>query len=221
MAGLSRDPIRHVINTHWHFDHADGNEWLHKEGAAIIAHENTRRHLAMATRVEEWNFNFPPSPAGAIPTEVFSTNKTLKVNGATLELKYYGPSHTDGDISVTFTDADVLHTGDTYWNGFYPFIDYSTGGSLDGTIRATEANLAAVTDRTIVIPGHGPVSNKAQLRDYRDMLVAVREKVAGLKKQGRSLDEIVTANPTADFDAKWGRFAVSPMLFTKLVYVGV
>jgi glyoxylase-like metal-dependent hydrolase (beta-lactamase superfamily II) len=221
LADLSRDPIRHVINTHWHFDHADGNEWLHKEGVAIIAHENTRRHLAMATRVEEWNFNFPPAPAGAIPTEVFSTNKTLKVNGATLELKYYGPSHTDGDISVTFTDADVLHTGDTYWNGFYPFIDYSTGGSLDGTIRATEANLAAVTDRTIVIPGHGPVSNKAQLRDYRDMLVAVREKVAGLKKQGRSLDEIVTANPTADFDAKWGRFAVSPMLFTKLVYVGV
>jgi glyoxylase-like metal-dependent hydrolase (beta-lactamase superfamily II) len=122
---------------------------------------------------------------------------------------------------VTFTNADVLHTGDTYWNGFYPFIDYSTGGSLDGTIRPTEANLAAATDRTIVIPGHGPVSNKAQLRDYRDMLVAVREKVAGLKKQGRSLDEIVTANPTADFDAKWGRFAVSPMLFTKLVYVGV
>jgi glyoxylase-like metal-dependent hydrolase (beta-lactamase superfamily II) len=136
-------------------------------------------------------------------------------------LKHYGASHTDGDISVTFSEDDVLHTGDTYWNGFYPFIDYSTGGSLDGTIRATEANLAAATDRTIVIPGHGPVGGRSGLTDYRDMLVAVREKVAALKKQGRSPDETVAAKPTAAYDAKWGRFAVSPAGFTKLVYAGV
>ncbi len=221
LSGLGKGPIRHVINTHWHFDHADGNEWLHEEGAVIVAHENTRRHLAMATRVEDWDFNFPPSPAGAVPGEVFATDKTLKVNGATLALKYYGPSHTDGDISVTFAEADILQTGDTYWNGFYPFIDYSTGGSLDGTIRAAEANLAAATDRTIVIPGHGPVSNKAELKEYRDMLVDLRGKVAALKKQGRSLDETVAAGPTAAYDAKWGRFAVNPTGFTKLLYAGV
>jgi glyoxylase-like metal-dependent hydrolase (beta-lactamase superfamily II) len=175
----------------------------------------------MATRVEDWDFNFPPSPAGAVPGEVFAADKTLKVNGAALALKYYGPSHTDGDISVTFPEADILQTGDTYWNGFYPFIDYSTGGSLDGTIQAAEANLAAVTDRTIVIPGHGPVSNKAELKEYRDMLVDLRGKVAALKKQGRSLDETVAAGPTAAYDAKWGRFAVNPTGFTKLLYAGV
>src|ERR671916_1886851 len=221
LASLSGDPVRHVINTHWHFDHADGNEWLHQEGATILAHENPRKHLAEATRVEDWDYTFPPSPAGAVPAEVFSTEKTVKLNGATLALKHQGASHTDGDISVTFSEADVLHTGDTYWNGFYPFIDYSTGGSLDGTIRATEANLAAATDRTIVIPGHGPVGGRSELKDYRDMLVAVREKVAALKGQGRSPDETVAAKPTAAYDAKWGRFAVSPALFTKLVYAGV
>jgi glyoxylase-like metal-dependent hydrolase (beta-lactamase superfamily II) len=221
LASLGGAPVRQVINTHWHFDHADGNEWLHGEGAAIIAHENTRKHLAMATRVEDWDFDFPPSPAGAIPAEVFSTEKTLEVNGETLAMRYYGPSHTDGDISVAFAEADILHTGDTYWNGFYPFIDYSTGGSLDGTIRATEANLAAATGRTIVIPGHGPLGDRSRITDYRDMLVAVRERVAALKRQGRSLDETVAAKPTADFDAEWGRFAVSPALFTRLIYVGV
>ncbi len=221
LGSLSNAPVRYLINTHWHFDHADGNEWLQKEGATIIAHENTRKHLATATRVEDWGFNFPPSPAGAVPSEVFATDKTLTTKGATIALKYYGPCHTDGDISVTFTEADIVHTGDTYWNGFYPFIDYSTGGSLDGTIRATEANLAAVTDRTIIIPGHGPVSNKSQMRDYLEMLVTTREKVAALKKQGRSLEETIAAKPTAAYDAKWGRFAVNPAGFTKLVYMGV
>jgi len=222
LASLSPDPIKHLINTHWHFDHADGNEWLHGEGATIIAHENTRKHLSVAQRVEDWNFNFPASPAGAIPSDVFATDRTIKLNGATLALRYYGPAHTDGDISVTFTDADILHTGDTYWNSIYPFIDYSTGGSIDGTIRATDANLMATTDRTVIIPGHGqPVSNRAELRNYRDMLVAIRENVAALKKQGRSLAETIAAKPTAAYDAKWGQFLIDPAFFTQLVYQGV
>jgi len=222
LASLSSDPIKHLINTHWHFDHADGNEWLHGEGATIVAHENTRKHLAMAQRVEDWNFNFPPSPSGAIPTDVFATERMMKVNGTTLALKYYGPAHTDGDISVAFTDADILHTGDTYWNGIYPFIDYSTGGSIDGTIRATEVTLAVATDNTIVIPGHGqPVSNRSELRDYRNMLVAIRENVALLKKQGRSLADTIAAKPTAAYDSKWGRFLIDPPFFTQLVYEGV
>jgi glyoxylase-like metal-dependent hydrolase (beta-lactamase superfamily II) len=222
LSDLSNHPIRQLINTHWHFDHADGNAWLHAEGATILAHENTRKHLAAAQRVDDWDFNFPQSPPGAIPSEVFAQDKILNVNGTTLALKYYGPAHTDGDISVAFQEPDVLHTGDTYWNGFYPFIDYSTGGSIDGTIRAAEANLAMVGDDTIVVPGHGrPVSNKSELKQYRDMLLTVREKVAALKKNGRSLDETTAQQPTADFDAKWGQFAVKPALFTKLVYMGV
>ena len=222
LADLGTDPITHLINTHWHFDHADGNTWLNSSGAKIIAHENTREHLSEVQRVEDWDYNFLPLPSGGLPTEVFANERILKLNGASIRLKYYGAAHTDGDISVTFGEADVLHAGDTYWNGIYPFIDYSTGGSIDGTIRATEANLAAATEQTIIIPGHGrPVSNKAELKDYRDMLVAIRDNVAALKKQGRSLADIIAAKPTAPFDSKWGNFVIDPGFFTRLIYQGV
>jgi len=145
----------------------------------------------------------------------------MRWNDTRILLKYYGPAHTDSDISVNFTDADVLHVGDTLWNGVYPFIDYSTGGSIDGSIRAAEANVAAITDRTIVIPGHGPVAGRSDVVEFRDMLVAIRENVGGLKKQGRSLDETVAAKPTVAYDAKWGQFLITPAMFTALVYAGV
>ncbi|HJW37761.1 MAG TPA: MBL fold metallo-hydrolase [Candidatus Udaeobacter sp.] len=221
LAGVSGDPVKHLVNTHWHFDHTDGNEWMHSAGATITAHENTRKHLSTSTRVEGWNFTFPASPAGAIPTEVFNADKTLHFNGATVALKYYGPAHTDGDISIYFTEADVLHTGDTWWNGHYPFIDYSTGGSINGMIKAAEANLAMVTDKTIVIPGHGPVGGKAEMIVYRDILASIRDRVAALKGEGKSLNEIVAAKVTAAYDAKWGKGFVNGEFFTKLVYEGV
>jgi glyoxylase-like metal-dependent hydrolase (beta-lactamase superfamily II) len=219
---LNHHPITHLINTHWHFDHTDGNQWLNAEGAIIIAHENTQGHLLLAQRVNDWNFTFPSSPLPAIPTETFSSEKTINLNGSTLHLKHYGAAHTDSDISVALPEADIRHCGDTYWNGIYPFVDYSTGGSIDGMIRAADANLAAVTKETIVIAGHGdPVSNRAELSMYRDMLVAIRDKVGELKQQGRSLDETIAAKPTAVFDAKWGQFVITPALFTRLVYQGV
>jgi len=147
---------------------------------------------------------------------------TVDLNRSKLALKYYGPAHTDSDISITFPEADILHCGDTFWNGIYPFIDYSTGGNIDGMIKAAQANVAAVTDKTIAIPGHGqPVSNKAELTEYRDMLVAIRDNVAKLKHQGRSLDDTIAAKPTATFDAKWGQFVITPDFFTRLVYHGV
>ena len=222
LADLSTDPVRHLINTHWHFDHADGNTWLQEAGARIIAQENTRKHLSQVQRVEDWDYNFLPLPANGLPTDVFASEQTLKLNGASIALKYYGPAHTDCDISVRFAEADVVHVGDTFWNGIYPFIDYSTGGSIDGMIAASEANLAATTDKTIIIPGHGkPVSNRAELKAFRDMLVEVRENVAKLKAQGRSRDETVAAKPTAPFDAVWGNFVIDPGFFTRLVYKGV
>jgi len=222
LADLGSEPLALLINTHWHFDHADGNEWLHAEGAKIIAQENTRKHLASIERVEDWDYNFLPSPSGAIPSEVFAKQHSLKFNGASVGLKYYGPAHTDSDISVTFAEANILHTGDTYWNNIYPFIDYSTGGSIDGMIAASNANLAATTDKTIIIPGHGqPASNRSELKEFRDMLVAVRDDVAKLKRQGRSRDETVAAKPTAAFDAKWGNFVIDAGFFTRLVYEGV
>jgi glyoxylase-like metal-dependent hydrolase (beta-lactamase superfamily II) len=221
LASISSDPIKHLVNTHWHFDHTDGNEWLHSAGAAILAHTNTRKHLSTATRVEGWNFTFPPAPAGAIPSQVFDDERTLQLNGTAIELKHYVPAHTDSDISVHFTDADIFQVGDTFWNGYYPFIDYSTGGSIDGMIRATEANLAKVTNTMIVIPGHGAVGDKSQLAFYRDLLVSTREKVAALKKQGKSLDEVVAAKPTASTDAQWGSGFRSPKDFIGDVFQGV
>jgi glyoxylase-like metal-dependent hydrolase (beta-lactamase superfamily II) len=219
---LGADPITHLINTHWHFDHADGNTWLHGAGARIIAQENTRKHLSGIQRVEDWDYNFLPPPSGGIPSEVFAREHSLKLNGASIGLKYYGPAHTDSDISVTFAEANVIHVGDIFWNGIYPFIDYSTGGSINGTIAACDATLATVDNDTIVIPGHGkPVSNKAELREFRDMLAAIRDNVARLKQQGRSRDETVAAKPTAAFDAKWGQFVIDPGFFTRLVYQGV
>ena len=221
LTGISQDPMKQLINTHWHFDHTDGNEWMHAAGATITAHQNTRRHLSTKTRVDAWDFTFPPLPAGALPAEVFTTEKSVRLNGETVLLKYYGPSHTDGDISVYFTGADVLHTGDTWWNGRYPFIDYSTGGHINGMIKAAEANLALVTDKTIVIPGHGQIGGKTELTEYRDLLKTIRDRVADLKEEGKSTDAIVTAKPTADYDAKWAGSFVNGDYFTRLVCRGL
>src|ERR1700758_147285 len=218
IAGINADPVKQLINTHWHFDHTGGNEWVHQAGASILAHENTRKHLSVDTRVEGWVYTFPAAPAGAIPTTVFQDEHTVHANGSTLALKHYSPAHTDSDISVHFTEADVLHTGDTFWNRNYPFVDYSTGGSIDGQIRAAEANLAKVNATTIVIPGHGAVTGKADLTLFREVLVDAREKVAQLKKQGRTLAEVIAAKPTARYDAEWGQSFQSPKSFLGWVY---
>jgi glyoxylase-like metal-dependent hydrolase (beta-lactamase superfamily II) len=220
--GLGDAPITHLINTHWHFDHTDGNAWLAAEGAAILAHTNSRKHLSGAQRVDDWDHDFPAAPAAALPAQVFSSEHETKLNGSTLTSKHYGPAHTDSDVSVRFVEADILHTGDTFWNGIYPFIDYSTGGHIDGTITAAEANIAATTDQTIIIPGHGaPIGTRAQLHAFRDMLVDVRASVAGLKRRGLSLEATIAARPTAAHDAQWHRSVISPTLFTRLVYEGV
>ena len=218
---LSADPITQLINSHWHIDHTDGNSWVHSAGATITAHLNTKKHLSTSTRVEGWQYTFPPSPAGALPTTIFDDEHHVHHNDTNIALKYYGPAHTDSDISVVFEEADVIHVGDTLWNGIYPFIDYSTGGSIDGMIRAAERNLRVTTDKTVVIPGHGPVANKASLTAFRDMLSTIRNNVAALKKQGKSLSETIAARPSAAYDAKWGQFLITPAFFVTLVYSGV
>jgi glyoxylase-like metal-dependent hydrolase (beta-lactamase superfamily II) len=221
LAGINADPIKQLINTHWHFDHAGGNEWVHQAGASILAQENTRKHLSVDTRVEGWHYTFPALLAGGIPSTVFQEHHTLHMNNSTLVLQHYLPAHTDSDLSVHFVEADILHTGDTFWNRNYPFIDYSTGGSIDGQIRAAEANIAKVTDKTIVIPGHGVVGGKADLILFRDVLAGIRDKVATLKKQGRSLPEIVATKPGAATDAEWGNGFWTPAKFVGSVYQGV
>jgi glyoxylase-like metal-dependent hydrolase (beta-lactamase superfamily II) len=221
LAGINSDPVKHLINTHWHVDHTDGNAWLHAAGADILAQQKTREHLSTTIRIPLWETTFPPVPAGALPTTVFDAEHTVHLNGTTIALKHYLPAHTDSDISVNFTDADVLHVADTWWHGYYPFIDYVTGGSIDGAIRAAEANIANTTNSMIIIPGHGEVGNRSHLIEFRDMLVAIRGNIATLKKQGRSLAETIAAKPTAAFDALWGGGLMSPAEFTELVYTGV
>ncbi|HYE18678.1 MAG TPA: MBL fold metallo-hydrolase [Tepidisphaeraceae bacterium] len=221
LAGISDRPLKFVVNTHWHFDHCDGNAWARAAGATLIAHPNTKKHLSEATRVPDWDFTFPPAPEAALPTETVADQRDIKINGTTAAVRYYGfACHTDGDLYVRFPDADVLHCGDTFWNGHYPFIDRANGGSIGGTLRATEENLKLAGEKTLVIPGHGPVGGRAELTEYRDMLAGVRDAVAKLKKAGKTADETVAAKPTARWDEKYAGFAVTPEHFTRIAYAG-
>lgn len=214
-------PIRFLINTHWHWDHTDGNVWVQRDGAIIVGQANTAKHLTESIRVVEWGHTFTPLPASGRVALMIRDEMIMAFGGDELRLRYYGPSHTDGDISAYFTKADILLTGDTWWNGLYPFIDYVAGGSIDGMIGAANANLEMAGQRTIVVPGHGPTGGRAALQEYRDMLVTIRSNVAALKSEGKTLDQVIAARPTAAFDAKWGQSLIGPELFTRLVYRGV
>jgi glyoxylase-like metal-dependent hydrolase (beta-lactamase superfamily II) len=209
---------KYLVNTHWHWDHTDGNQWVHAAGATIIAHPNTARHMSSATTVAEWDHTFPPWPADARPTVAVESTKTMRLGDETVVISYLGPSHTDGDLSIYFTKADILALGDVWWNGFFPFIDKSHGGSIDGTIRATNESITKVGDRTLIVPGHGAPGGRAELIEYRDMLVEVRDNVARLKNDGRSLEEVIASKPTAPYDDKWGKGVIDPAFFTEIVY---
>jgi glyoxylase-like metal-dependent hydrolase (beta-lactamase superfamily II) len=221
LSSIAVTPVKYLINTHWHWDHTDGNGWVHATGVTIIAHPNTAKHLAETIRVSEWGHTFVPVADGYRPTMLVELRKDLTFGGETVRTRYYGPSHTDGDLSVYFVNADVLMTGDTWWNGLYPFIDYVAGGSVDGMIRAANANMSMSGDRTLIIPGHGPAGNRGQLVEYRDMLVAIREQVAELKKEGKTLDQAIAATPTDRYDRKYGQGVIKPALFVTLVYRGI
>jgi glyoxylase-like metal-dependent hydrolase (beta-lactamase superfamily II) len=213
--------LRYVVLTHWHWDHSDGDAWVRRGGATIIADKQAVRRLSQTLRIVEWEHTFAPTPRGALPNEILTSDKTMQFAGETVRIRRYMPGHTDGDLSVYFEKADVLSTGDTFWNGAYPFIDYVTGGGIDGAISAADANLAMAKPTTLVVPGHGPLGNREQLAAFRDMLIAIRGKVAALKAKGMTADQVVAARPTAGFDAKWGQSVISGALFTRLVYRGV
>jgi glyoxylase-like metal-dependent hydrolase (beta-lactamase superfamily II) len=218
---LGPGPLRYAVNTHWHWDHADGNAWVREAGATVIASSNTEARLGQTIRVAEWQHTFTPNRLQDRPNLLLRGPKTIKLNGEAILIRPYVPGHTDGDVSVYFPKADVLQVGDTWWNGQYPFIDYVAGGSIDGAIRLANANIAMAKPSTIVIPGHGPVGTRAQLIAFRDMLVTVRKRVADLKARGMSLEQVLRQKPTSDLDGKWGASLIDGALFTKLVYRGV
>lgn len=221
LAALGSGPVRTAINTHFHFDHTDGNRWLRSEGAEVLAHEGTRRRLQQTNRVEPLGHTFPAAPAEALPTAIFRNEHTLFFADSRIELTYCGPAHTDTDIAVRFVEADVLHLGDTYFNNHYPLIDYSGGGSIVGLIEATERHLSWCSDRTLVIPGHGEVGDRESLARYYRMLVTCRDRIRAAKQRGLSLAEVLNERPAADYDAEFGGFLIKPEAFVGLVYAGV
>jgi cyclase len=207
-----------LINTHWHGDHTGGNEGMHAAGFSILAQRQTRDRLSHTQVMPLFHRTVEPSPASALPTQVFDNAMTVYRNGDTIDLVHFAPAHTDSDLYIHFKNANVLHLGDIWFNGMYPFIDEGTGGNIDGMITGSRQGLEIADNATKIIPGHGPLGTKEELTAYHEMLLAVREKVAGLKKQGLSEQEALTKKPTAEFDAKWGKGFMAPDVFAGIVY---
>ena len=218
ISAVSNHPAHVLINTHWHFDHTDGNEGLHAAGFSILSHAKTRERLSTPQTVKLLNISLPAAPAGALPVMTFDNEMHVWLNGDSIGLVHFEPAHTDTDIYIHFRKADVLHAGDTWFNGMYPFIDEGTGGSIGGMIIATEKALGVAGDGTMIVPGHGPLGRKGDLQKYCDMLCGVRDKVAALKTSGASEQDVIAKKPTSDFDAAWGKGMMNGDAFTGIVY---
>ena len=215
--GLGNAPLQTVIDTHWHFDHTDNNANLHAAGATVLAHENTKTRMAEPHDSALLGLHVPASPPDALPQQTFSSSRKLQANGEIVMLQYFQPAHTDTDIYIHFEQANVIHMGDTFFNGFYPVIDTSTGGKVNGIIVAADNILSLADNNTKIVPGHGPLGNKADLTKSRDMLVVARDRVQRLKTAGKSAEEIAASKPLADFDPVWGHMLSSDM-FVQMIY---
>ncbi len=203
VASISDQPIDYVLNTHWHFDHAGSNVYFGHAGSVIIAHDNVRKRLESGGYISSVDVDVPPAPAEALPVITFNDTMSLHLNGEEVHMLYVTSAHTDGDSIIWFRDSNIIHMGDTFLSGIYPSIDVDSGGSIDGSITTVDTVLSFINDETQVIPGHGPVTNKAELKAWRDMFVVLRDRVADMKSSGMGLEEVITADPTMGFDDRW------------------
>jgi cyclase len=225
---LGNAPVRYAIDTHWHFDHTDNNAHLHRAGATVLAHENTRARMSephdlpVLYRGSDGRLaglHFDPSPADTLPQQTFADSYTLHANHETLALQHFAPAHTDTDIYIHFQEANVIQMGDVFFNGMYPYIDPGTGGSITGNITAVERVLSLADINTKIVAGHGPLGNKADLTRFRDLLVTTRDRVQKLKAEGKPALEAVADKPFADLEADWGQGIINGDQFVQIVYL--
>lgn len=203
IAGLADEPVKLVLNTHWHFDHTGGNEIFGESGAVIVAHDNVRERMSTEQVSSFFGSVRPPSPDAALPVVTFTEDVTLHLNGDTVRVFHVPNAHTDGDAIVHFVESNVWHLGDTYFSAMYPFFDLDSGGSINGMIASASRVLELMNDEAKIIPGHGPITGRDTLRDYRDMMIAVRDRVQDLIDEGADTEAVIAAEPTADFDERW------------------
>jgi glyoxylase-like metal-dependent hydrolase (beta-lactamase superfamily II) len=218
VAAISKDPIRFVVNTHWHGDHTGGNENMGGAGAVIVAHENVRRRMSTEQISAFFKRTTPASPKAALPVITFTQDVSFHVNGDDLHVFHVDPAHTDGDSIIHWQKANVFHMGDLYFSGGYPFIDLESGGSVDGVIAAAEKVLSMANDSSKIIPGHGPLSTKKELTAYRDMLKTVRDRIHSQVTSGKSLDEVKASKPSKEWDETLGKGFINGDQLAEAVY---
>lgn len=212
IAALDADPVEYLVNTHWHGDHTGGNENFGNAGATIFAQDNVRMRLQSGGTVggEE----VPPAPRAALPIVTYPQGLRIHLNGDTISLMYFGGGHTDGDTVVFFEEDNIVHVADLYFNiDGYPFIDTSSGGSVYSAMTSLDAVLGMIDDETQVIPGHGPVSNKAELAEYRARMGVAVERVDALRAAGMTLEEATATKPLADMNREGGYISADRFVY--------
>jgi cyclase len=210
-----------VFNTHWHFDHTGSNETLGRMGTKIMAHENVKKRVSVQMTVEALNRTFEPLKPEGRPTQEFPKGGKMTFGKEKIEYMHIPTAHTDSDSYVFFPGPNVLHTGDMWFSGVLPVIDYSSGGWVGGMAHAAEAMLKVGDAKTRVVPGHGPVGSKDDLKASHEVLVTLTQRLEKLHKEGKTVEDAVAANPTKEYADKWGHGTLKPDVWTKVAYTSI